>query len=84
MEKWDLEKLNKGVKKLDFIDFKLSQMASFAFGLMLVKIFPFLRRVGFKKILGLMVLSGARPFYKFFTQSDLPSEVIDHKVAEEQ
>jgi len=77
MENWDLKKLNKGIKDFDFIDFKLAQMASFAFGLMIIKLFPFLRRIGFKKILGLMVLSGARPAYKFLTQCDVNNEASD-------
>ncbi len=84
MENWNLEKLNKGVKKLDFIDFKLSQLASFAFALMVVKMFPFLRRLGFKKLLGLLVLSGVRPFCKFFPLSDLHAKVVDEEASEEQ
>ena len=84
MENWDLKRLNKGVKNLDFIDFKLSQLASFAFGLMLVKLLPFLRKIGFKKILGLMILSGLRPCYKFFEQSQAEQELPEETSAEEK
>ncbi len=84
MENWDLEKLNKGIKNLDFIDFKLSQLASFAFGVMIVKLFPFVRRIGFKKILGLMIFSSVRPFYRFLSQSDESQQAADDFSAEEK
>ena len=84
MKNWNLEKLNKSVKKLDFVDFKLSQLSSFAFALMIVKIFPFLRRLGFKKLLSLLVLSGFRPFCKFFPLNELHSQEIDEESPEEQ
>ncbi len=84
MENWDLDKLNERTKRLDFFDFKLSQMAGFFFGIFLIKMFPFLRRVGFKKIFILMCLSGARPLLKFLGEDENCDENADDLLADEK
>ncbi len=84
MDNWDLDKLNERTKRLDFFDFKLAQIAGFFFGIFLIKIFPFLRRVGFKKILILMCLSGARPLLKFFGECEACEDSADDLLADEE
>lgn len=57
--------VNKGVRKMDYLDFSLTKAAVFLFTLLIVKFWPALTALDWYWYLALAVIAAIRPMSKF-------------------
>jgi len=60
------EKWNARVRNLNFTDIKLIKWAVFFATIAIVKFFPQLLRIDYWVLIALVIISSARPYYRFW------------------
>ncbi|MFH1189894.1 MAG: hypothetical protein V1682_04320 [Candidatus Omnitrophota bacterium] len=60
--------LNEKIKRMTVVDIGLVKLASFVFGILIVKIFPDLLSIGYPALIIIILACGAKPLYKMWIQ----------------
>lgn len=70
-----IESLNQRVKKLSFLDVKLSRASNWFIALIIVKLIPEIINVNIGWFIMSLILCTIKPFYVFWTKSTLPKSL---------